>query len=321
MKERKIRKIMAAHVGNLLEKKNVVAVGIGYKKIEGKPTSQLSIVCSVKEKIEAEYLSAQDYIPETLDLAPTDVQQTGEIYAQQDPTLRHRPVPGGVSIGHIHITAGTNGCAVVKKGELYFLSNNHVLANSNNAKKGDAILQPGPHDGGTSIGNKVAELSEFVPIIFEGSEPNGGCFFGRVLRKMKKAKEAPAVNYVDCAIAKPLAPDYVRADIFHVGLVSGMKNAALGMTVCKSGRTTKYTKGVIEQVSATVRVNFCGGRTALFYDQIITSSISQGGDSGSLVLNLDNKAVGLLFAGSDSVTICNRIQHVFSLLSIDGFAK
>lgn len=44
--------------------------------------------------------------------------------------------------------------------------------------------------------------------------------------------------------------------------------------------------------------------------------MSQGGDSGSAVLDRDNRLVGLLFAGSDSTTIINRIEHVFSALRL-----
>ncbi|NIU63493.1 MAG: hypothetical protein GWN66_23410, partial [Pseudomonas stutzeri] len=79
----------------------------------------------------------------------TDVQETGVIRALQDHTAKWRPAPGGVSIGHVDITAGTLGCLVVRGDHIYILSNNHVLANSNEAEPGDAILQPGPHDGGT----------------------------------------------------------------------------------------------------------------------------------------------------------------------------
>ena len=68
---------------------------------------------------------------------------------------RMRPAEGGVSVGHFAITAGTIATAVYDREPFpgiprryYILSNNHVLANSNNANIGDAILQPGPFDGG-----------------------------------------------------------------------------------------------------------------------------------------------------------------------------
>ena len=56
------------------------------------------------------------------------------------------PVPCGVSIGHYNITAGTLGCLVEASGTVCILSNNHVLADTNNGVVGDDILQPGPCD-------------------------------------------------------------------------------------------------------------------------------------------------------------------------------
>jgi len=44
--------------------------------------------------------------------------------------------------------------------------------------------------------------------------------------------------------------------------------------------------------------------------------MSQGGDSGSAVLDTSSNLVGLLFAGSDTSTIFNRIENVFSALQV-----
>ena len=58
------------------------------------------------------------------------------------------------------------------------------------------------------------------------------------------------------------------------------------------------------------------GQIAQFTDQLMAGAMSQGGDSGSAVLDESNHLVGLLFAGSDTSTILNRIQNVFSTLSV-----
>jgi hypothetical protein len=57
----------------------------------------------------------------------------------------NRPLRIGGSVGHFKITAGTLGCFVrARIGDaLHILTNNHVLADENRAKVGDAILQPG----------------------------------------------------------------------------------------------------------------------------------------------------------------------------------
>jgi len=63
-------------------------------------------------------------------------------------------------------------------------------------------------------------------------------------------------------------------------------------------------------------VNYGGGRVATFRRQIMTTNMSAGGDSGSLVANLDEGAVGLLFAGSARRTIVNNILFVQALLRV-----
>jgi hypothetical protein len=80
--------------------------------------------------------------------------------------------------------------------------------------------------------------------------------------------------------------------------------------VKKTGRTTNFTTGRVTVIGATVNVNFGGGQIAKFCNQIVTTDMSAGGDSGSLVLDLANKPVGLLFAGSAVATILNPIATV-----------
>jgi hypothetical protein len=89
-------------------------------------------------------------IPAVLEGIPSKAVITGMVVAHEDPTKWFpRPVPIGVSTGHPQITAGTIGCRVVDhSGNVYALSNNHVYANQNDAKKGDCALQPGAYDGG-----------------------------------------------------------------------------------------------------------------------------------------------------------------------------
>src|SRR5262245_17868909 len=72
-------------------------------------------------------------LPQLLDGVPVPVRVTGRIMVYSDPTQRHRPAPMGFSVGHPSITAGSIGARVRDAlGRVYILSNNHVLANSNN---------------------------------------------------------------------------------------------------------------------------------------------------------------------------------------------
>jgi len=122
-------------------------------------------------------------------------------------------------------------------------------------------------------------------------------------------------NTVDAAVALPLNEKDVSPEISSIGNPKGTTQAKEGQIVQKTGRTTDHTLGEIKDIHATVRVEY-DGKAALFRNQILTSAMSQGGDSGSLVLDPKRRAVGLLFAGSDRVTLCNPIQEVFRLLGI-----
>jgi hypothetical protein len=95
------------------------------------------------------------------------------------------------------------------------------------------------------------------------------------------------------------------------------KEAELGMEVKKSGRTTGLTSGTVQLLDASVQVGYGAGKIALFTNQILTTNMSQGGDSGSLLVDGEGKkAVGLLFAGSDQVTIHNPIGFVKDALKV-----
>lgn len=306
---------------------NVVGMGLGVKWSGGQPTGEPALLILVTQKVEKTLLSRKDRIPSKVEGMQTDVLAIGQPVAgdgaklgagSQTLTKRARPAEGGYSVGHVKITAGTIGTCVydIQPGgstnppshgigippHYYILSNNHVLANSNNANLGDPILQPGPFDGGTDPDDGIARLSRFIPITFFPPVP---------LPQHR--------NLVDAAIAEGEFHDLDR-EIYWIGYIRGWRrktDVSVGMRVQKTGRTTNYTIGRITAINATVNVGYGGGRVARFRDQIITTDMSAGGDSGSLVITEDNIAVGLLFAGSSVATIVNHIENVRSLLRVE----
>jgi len=288
-----IARALKLNEDELLSKANVVGVGIGEKIRGGFSQNRLCLKIYVEKKLIAKKLTKAEFIPQEISRIETDVEEAGKIIAQAN-TGRFRPAPGGVSLGHYQITAGTLGCLVKdkKSGKVLILSNNHVLANSNKAEKGDPILQPGPYDGGKKPKDLIGYLENWIEINFK--------------------KEA---NLVDAALARPKVSGDVRPEIMLIGSPQGLTKAKIGMPIQKSGRTTGYTTGKVKDISASVKVNY-DNQTALFRDQILTTNMSQGGDSGSLVLDMKARAVGLLFAGSEQVTILNPINEVLRLLDI-----
>jgi hypothetical protein len=323
-----LREVLRDNRAQLHARANVVATGIGYKLTGGEKTSTLSIICSVAQKLPVAQLQSKDLVPKTLDGVPIDVIQTGPIRALQSHTDRIRPAPGGVSIGHRDITAGTFGCVVKRNNQAFILSNNHVLANTNAAELGDPILQPGVYDGGRYPPDHIANLEQFVPIYFPGDSSDCSTAQGisGILNaiaqtlgsdtRLHAVKEQVPENLVDAAIAKPLNPDDIREEILEIGTVKGIVQGQLGMAVTKSGRTTGLTSGKIEQVDVSANVQYGQNQTAYFIDQLMAGAMSQGGDSGSAILDDNNNLVGLLFAGSENSTIINRIENVFSALKV-----
>lgn len=238
-----------------------------------------------------------------------DVREVGHIYkAATWEQRRHRPLRIGTSIGHHAVTAGTLGCVVRDaKGRLGVLSNNHVLANENAARRGDAILQPGSYDGGVPARDTVAALERFVRI------------------------RTDRTNFVDAAFALLAETERASArSIRGVGTFAGLAAdpAMPGDRVRKVGRTTGLRQGRVTAIELDqVVVGFDFGN-ARFDDQIEiegtgTTAFSAGGDSGSVIVNDDRAAVALLFAGSDSggangqgLTYANPISEVLRRLRV-----
>jgi hypothetical protein len=262
-------------------------------------------------------------LPQTLDGVPVTLQVTGRLMAFSDPTKRQRPAPTGFSVGHPAITAGTIGARVRDAlGRVYVLSNNHVLANSNGATIGDPEYQPGPFDGGTAA-DQIATLTDFQTITFS-TTANNTIDAAIALSDVAVLDNATPA---DDGYGLPNATMYGDAD--GDGLFDD-RNALLGLAVQKYGRTTHLTHGQITGVNATVTVcyevsGFECTKFARFVDQLIVSpgTFSGGGDSGSLLVTDDANLnpLALLFAGSSSVTIANRIDLLLRFgVTIDGSA-
>ena len=328
-----IKAVKQEYQQELMGKPNVVGVGVGYKVVGGETTDIPCVIVFVQKKVEAESLSAEQMVPADIQGVPTDVIESGPIYAQAN-TDKYRPAPGGVSIGHYQITAGTLGVVVRDNstGERLILSNNHVLANSNDANPGDPILQPGSADGGTVADDQIGTLLRFQPIVFGGAPQPPGCnlaityaaignFIARSLgsdHRVNAYRPQQEGNLVDAAVARPLADQDVLDEILEIGAITGTVEATPGMPVRKSGRTTELTTGTVTAVDTTVTVGYGAGRTAVFEQQIVSGAMSQPGDSGSLVVDAGSqRAVGLLFAGSDTTTIYSPIGLVEDLLNVN----
>jgi hypothetical protein len=223
---------------------------------------------------------------------------------------RNRPLRIGGSVGHFNITAGTLGGFVTSRGknDILILSNNHVLADENRCKAGDAILQPGEMDGGKKSKDQVAALHRFIAL----------------------SKTRP--NVLDCATAKLLAGiDWNVDRLTGLGRLAGLSDRPLdpGLRVAKVGRTTGLTRGRISAFELDDLAIVYDMGNIIFNDSLEIESttsrpFSDGGDSGSLIVDTEKKAVAQLFAGSDiggrgnlGVTYATPIRRVLDALKVD----
>ena len=279
---------------------NVVGWGIG-KNASGEDT----VLVHVQEEFQGLK------IPKDFKGLPTEIVEVGKVTVYQNPIERHRPTRAGVSVGHPSITSGTLGCLVEKNGNHYILSNNHVLAATNNAEVSDPVVQPGRKYDGSSPHDDIAILEEYHPIDFSLDPEN--------------------LNRIDAAIAKvgDCLQQIVMPEIIDIGLprsvpLSEYGHDPRGRLVRKYGAKTLHTIGIIQAIDVfvTVTYNVDGQEHEAMFDGQISiegvdlSPFSKGGDSGSLIVDSEwLKPVGLLFAGGSNekgkkVTYANPIELV-----------
>jgi hypothetical protein len=206
---------------------------------------------------------------------------------------------------------GTLGSLVRIGSTQYILSNYHVLeadivpgGNGRVAQTGDPVIQPGLIDVNCSNSN----AQNVATLVKRSSLPNSN---------------------VDCAIGQ-VVPGQVRTDgaILEIGTISASTvSAAINQSVKKSGRTTGLSRSKVSGLNATISVTYdneCAGGAAFtktFTGQIVItnrgSKFLNSGDSGSLMVEdvtTNPRAVGLLFAGSNTSAIANPIGQVLSFL-------
>jgi hypothetical protein len=223
---------------------------------------------------------------------------------------RNRPLRIGGSVGHYRITAGTLGCFVRRRedGTVLILSNNHVLADENAGRIGDAILQPGRYDGGRQEEDRIGALAALVRL-----DPRG-------------------TNLVDCAVAGlDTGIDHDHRHLTGIGRLAGVAPGPVttDTVVAKVGRTTGATRGRITAFELDNVVVSYGIGNLRFDDQIEIEStedgpFSDGGDSGSLIVDGDRRGAALLFAGSDQggrngrgLTFANPLPTVLEQLGLE----
>jgi hypothetical protein len=275
---------------------NIIGTAIGIKEREGQLTGEVVLKVFVREKVSDHSLIVEGQIKTDYHGIRTDVEEVIEGSAYD---RRIRPAPCGSSVGRAGGPIGTIGCLGERGDKGILLSNNHVLAGENSARRGAAIVQPG---GGSMPRDWIGYLEEFVPLRFDGT-----------------------FNTVDAAIAwVPTDGRFVVPNHQHFTIDPVLVPARLGMVVKKEGRTTGSTLGMVRAINATRRNIRYGAGFAHFRSVVVVTSTSpsrpffgQPGDSGSLIVESStNRPVALLFGGGGFETFGNPIDEVTRALQI-----
>jgi PKD repeat protein len=294
-----VLKAQATATATLLDEEGIVGVAIGRD-----PAGHPEVVIMV------ETLEHEPIVPDYIEGMATDILVTGVLRAFPCSAATSdcsKPIPAGVSVGHPNISAGTLGVYVQdSQGNYFALSNNHVFADGNKASVGDPVLQPGPSDGGlaSNPSHVLGPLAAFHPIVFCA----GGC------------GSPSSTNPMDAAIVGVDA-ETVQAENFcgwtPQSTVLPVSQLLVSVTPLKKcGRTSGSTVGTVILLDAIVDVEYSPGSEARFDGQIITSSMASPGDSGSLMVDVQNRPTALLFAGSPDFTVGTPIQDVLDRFDV-----
>lgn len=316
----------------LLKVPGVHHVSIGLKEVNGHITDTLCIRIYVLEKKDNTQLTAQEVLPSEINGIPTDVNVIPNFNACIDNNA-YRPLRGGIQISNRivaqdpenfanEIAHGTLGCVVIDNvtGRPALLSNHHVLM-ANNARKGDRIYPPAP---------AIIPDVHFDALPYHPTDDVNA--IGRIIRGVINEKVDAAIAAIDFPRINGDMQFTDEINGLSVGgrpeknSIVGQARAIAGQTVFKVGEVSGRTEGRIVDVNYPVTAFAIEGVKRTFTGQIAIQSIkpnehfSEKGDSGSVIIDIHNNVVGLLFASNGNarpqITLANHIADVVDALNI-----
>jgi hypothetical protein len=210
----------------------------------------------------------------------------------------------------IDCASGTLGALVKDQASnLYILSNNHVLADSDTGVVGDTVIQPGLVDTGcTQLASGVTgiraigTLQYWVPLI-DNSANVDAALAATTSANVDATGSVIALGAGGGGSNKIAA----AAPVAGTGEVLTAANVN-SIHVAKSGRTTGLTCTTVDTINSTIKVSYYkdAAETQFYVSKTYTNQIgmpgnyfSDAGDSGSLIVDTANaQPVGLFYAGS-----------------------
>ncbi|QHS59256.1 chymotrypsin family serine protease [Chitinophaga agri] len=306
-------------------------ISIGLKETQGRVTDQLCIRIYVREKKDHSKMQAHEVLPSEINGIPTDVNVIPGFSACIDEN-RYRPVKGGIQITNriiirdentfgTEVAHGTLGCLARKNedGKLVLLSNCHVLM-ANDAKPGDRIYQPAPA--------VIPEMNN-KDLPFHPTDNEN--VIGTIVRAtINESVDAAIAELDDAHLANGAGNEINGLSVNGVpryNTIIGEGEALAGQIVFKVGEVSGRTEGRVVDVNYPATTFPIEGKTYTFKGQIAIQTVdpahrfSEKGDSGSAIVDMENRIIGLLFANNGNaqpqMTLANHIADVVRQLNIN----
>ncbi len=257
-----------------------------------------------------------------------------QLVTRIDPMQRFaRPVPIGVSAfnsgtldGNTICAAGTLGCRCIdSSGKLYALSNAHVFSDFGFATLGEVLVQPSQGDNNcvTDIANNAIGIL-VATTRYQNLDPQSRFFNPSTLpMNFSDAGLAAVSSVLDSEGNQiPAVGFSTPSDGYGAPSSRVLLQSRLGLQVQKYGRTTGYTRGITTAIDIYAPIgpnpdttdNF---RLDEYYGMAGYFPFGDGGDSGSLIVTLDDRRpVSLLFAGNSIRTLANKIGPVLDRFNV-----
>ena len=309
-----VRAAARLHTDMILRLPNIVAVGVGQRRVKGRVSGEPAVVVSVSRKLPKEVLRLHERVPAMLDsdgeAVQTDVIEVAQPHYVDVDTMSYRPVRGGCQIQTTG-GAGTAGAVMYDRRDqqIVLLTNSHVLTSDSNPL------------------NLPADTSV--------TQPAGGALIGRSKRLAPIAR-APlgefSYNYFATVDAGIVAVESSIAVDFNVVEISGRHPFVVlppseGLEVVRRGYRTQLRTGTVELLDQTVIVKASNGDRhrigpgvfTIRSPELLISAMQ--GDSGSLVVDAAAGAArGLVFASDEvkgGVTWACELATVMNILELD----
>ena len=270
-------------------RRNLVGIGVAEKRVKGKATGKAAITFYVRHKVrDLRKLRKDLRLRKKFKGMLCDVVQVGIIRAAQgnpDPSAFNKRLFPGCQIGVAGGSPGTLGGFVRDDaGDVYLVTNSHVVAPDGGNAVGATVFQPAPGSPGSRAVATVTDMGEI-----------GG-------------------DDLDVAFAR-LEKEFEDAlfDIPHVGALAGLGTPDKSENVAMFAQFSGHMEGSLFSVDSDVEVLFeDSGISRIFRGvlALVPSDFADRGDSGAFIVDNDNTLIGLLFAVSGSRSFAIPIQKV-----------